>query len=173
MGPRNKPATFNNSDLKSSLSSIARRQNVLAAVPPAVRALPLFAFAAGDFFQRRSGEKQQGEWLFGPADGGGTGDVGIGSLGHGIEIGIGVGALGSGSTAVWLAPGKSASTVPSSCGVCLRKGLAGFAFANVHGPVDHADVGRRWWNGAYRVLCHGLRRRGVSGTWTGTTQVPL
>ena len=171
MGSKIKQATSRTSDLKSSLSSIARRQNVLAAVPPAVRALPLLAFAAGDFYQRRYGETQPAAWLLGPADGAGTGGVGMtGSLG----AGMGVGALESSvSTAVLLARREGVSTVSGSCGVCLRRGLAGFALANAHGPVDHAGVGGSGWNGACRVLHRGLRRRVVAGSWAGATRVPI
>lgn len=103
---KTKPSTFNQSDLTSSLSSIARKQNLLAAVPPALRLLPLVAFAAGDIYERRYGRN--------PLDGlaGPTKRDQIETK-HPLTA---PGCIGS--------PASGFSDGPAKwCGICLRRGL--------------------------------------------------
>ena len=67
MPSKNKPTAFNDSSLSSSLSSIVRKQNVLAAIPPALRLLPFAAFAAGDLYERKYGNNPL-ESVLGPTE---------------------------------------------------------------------------------------------------------
>jgi hypothetical protein len=97
---------INQSDLTSSLSSIARKQNVLAGVPPALRLLPLAAFAAGDLYERRHGRNPL-EGLLGPGEGRQV-DVGSSSS---SSAALGMGPLGLNLY---------------SCAVCSRRGLDAF-----------------------------------------------
>lgn len=130
MPSKNKPTTFNDSSLASSLSSIVRKQNVLSAIPTALRLLPLAAFAAGDFYERKYG-KDPLESLLGPTEM------------VQIEPQSASGAIRSESSDLISSQGHAshASTISASCGVCLRSGLGGFSTKSY--PVDAL----RLWRG--------------------------
>jgi hypothetical protein len=130
MPSKNKPTTFNDSSLTSSLSSIVRKQNVLGAVPPALRLLPLAAFAVGDLYERKYG-KDPIESLLGPTE-----MVPIKSQSAS-------GAIRSESSDLISRQGHAshASTISASCGVCLRSGLGGFSTKSY--PVDALGL----WHG--------------------------
>src|SRR4051794_28089087 len=130
MPSKKKPTTFNESSLASSLSSIVRKQNVLAAIPPALRLLPIAAFAAGDLFERKYG-KDPLESLLGP------------TVMVEIEFQSASGAIRSGSSDLMPSQGHAshASTISASCGVCLRSSVGGFSTKSY--PVDALDL----WHG--------------------------
>jgi hypothetical protein len=115
MLPKIKPSAFNQSDLTSSLSSAARKQNLLAAVPPALRLLPLAAIAAGDLYERRHGRNPL-EVLIGP----GKRDQ--------IEVSCPTSSVRTESPAPNFSEGPT-----NSCGTCLRRGLDGFRIASLVG----------------------------------------
>jgi len=130
MPSKNKPTTFNDSSLTSSLSSIVRKQNVLAAVPPAIRLLPLAAFAVGDLYERKYG-KDLLESLLGPIE---MVQIEPQSANHAIR---------SESSGLTSSQGHTSntSTISASCGVCLRSGLGGFSTKSY--PVDALGL----WHG--------------------------
>ena len=133
-----KPQALFQSDLKSSLSSIARKQNLLAAVPPALRGLPLLAFAAADLYGRKYGRNPLEQLLFPGANPGGHSQ---------IEVRSPSPALGIGPSAPRII-GDSTSTISGSCGVCSRRGLRGLATAR---HFDNFLLWHRYWAG-FEVL---------------------
>jgi hypothetical protein len=113
----NKPSAFGQSDLTSSLCSIARKQNLLSAVPPALRLVPLAAFAAGDLYERRYGQNPL-DGLLSAAEGGRI------DTGAALELRV---------VATRAAAHVShASTIPSSCATCSRRGLDAFLKVKVN-----------------------------------------
>jgi hypothetical protein len=154
MPSKNKPTTFNDSSLTSSLSSIVRKQNVLAAFHPATRLLPLAAFAVGDLYERKYG-KDPLDSLLGPAEM------------VQIEIQSDSGTISSRSSE--LIPTKNyashASTISASCGVCLRSSLGDFS--NKSYPVDALGLwhgkgyGMSWAYGGWQLHSVASSRAGV------------
>src|SRR5947209_7977588 len=115
MPSKNKPTAFDNSSLTLSLSSIVRKQNVLAGIPPALRLLPLAAFAVGNLYERKYG-KDPLDSLLGPVE-------------TQIETQSASGTIRSGSSGLISTNGYAShpSTISASCGVCLRSSLGYFS----------------------------------------------
>jgi hypothetical protein len=122
MHSKPKPSTLSPSELTSSLSSIARKQNLLAAVPPALRLLPLAALVAGDLYERRYGRNVLLEGLLGPAaaEGRDRDWIAVGSLGSDAETGIRTtdGSLEQRMVFSFFSPGPF-----DACSICARRGL--------------------------------------------------
>jgi hypothetical protein len=138
MSPKDKPSAFRESNLTSALSSIARKQNLLAAVPPALRLLPLAALAAGDLYERTYGKNPLSPLLFPGEDAGGLSQIQA-SPPPGASVGIGGLSLPS---SVQASRVGQVSTIASSCGVCTGRGLAGLAANARHvGTLWHGKGG--------------------------------
>jgi hypothetical protein len=154
MPSKNKPTALNESSLTSSLSSIVRKQNVLAAIPPALRVLPLAAFAAGDLYERKYG-KDPLESLLGPTE------MVV------IESQSSSDAIRSGSSDLISSQGHAshASTISASCGVCLRSSLGSFSTKSY--PVDALELwhgkgyGMPWAYGGWQLHSVASSRTGV------------
>jgi hypothetical protein len=141
MAPKNRPTASNDSSLASSLSSIVRKQNVLGAIPPALRFLPLAAFAAGDLYERKYGNNPL-ESVLGP-----TKMVQI-------ESQSASNAIRSKSSDRIPRQGHAslASTISASCGVCSRSGFSTKTYSvDALGLWHGKGYGTPWAYGGWRL----------------------